>query len=407
MVRICNYEIMLSVAPEESSIVIEAVIKLSLESKDVGFLAFNLHKEFLVDRVETDRPLEFDFPSDDNLSNTFMPDARPLRIYLPRDHSRNEKILLKLKYSGPLKDFTSKWKTNRVTQEWTELGLYSAWFPVNLDYGEFTYSVLVKVPDEQKVVGLGKVSRTTGGWLLVEKEKVNDIVVIASPRLKRSFVKQGELSITLHYVELNQVFKDYLRENVSWLLRNFQSWFGGNPTKRITIVVLPKLRVNEGGGYARKDFVVLPPEEKPDEESFRYIAHEIAHLWWTHAPSASWEDWLNESFAEYSALMALRERFGDETFHDFLARKSEKIKDLALPPIFGLRREDENAFNVLYNKGPVILGKLESKVGKQTFIRILRESSKRKVRLTSQFMDILNSASSQKNRNWFEKLLES
>jgi hypothetical protein len=405
MVRICNYEIMLSVAPEESSIIAEAVIKLNLESKDVGFLAFNLHKEFSVDHVETDRPLKFDFPSDDNLSNTFMPDARPLRIYLPRDHSRNEKLLLRLKYSGPLKDLTSKWKTNRVTWEWTELGLYSAWFPVNFDYGEFTYSVSVKVPDEQKVVGLGKVSRTTGGWLLVEKEKVYDIVIIASPRLKRDLFKQGELSIGLHYVELNQAFKDYLRENVPWLLSNFQSWFGGASRRRITIVVLPKLRVKQGGGYARTGFVVLPPEEKPDEESFRYIAHEIAHLWWMHAPY--WEDWLNESFAEYSALMALRERFGDETFHEFLARKSERIKDLALPPIFGLRREDENAFNVLYNKGPVILSKLESKVGKQTLIRILRESSKRKVRLTSEFMDILSSASSQKNRNWFEKLLES
>jgi hypothetical protein len=404
MVRLCNYEIKLRIAPEESSIAVEAVIRLSLENRDVSCLSFNLHKEFSVDSVETDRPLGFDFPSDDNLWNPFMPDARPLRIHLPREHSRNEKLLLKLKYSGPLKDLTSKWKTNRVTRQWTELGLYSAWFPVNPDYGEFTYSVSVKVPDEQKVIGLGKVGRTTGGWLLVEKEKVDDIVVIASPRLKRSLFKQGELSITLHYVELNQVFKDYLRENVLWLLSNFQSWFGGASTRRITIVVLPKLRVKEGGGYARTGFVVLPPEENPDEESFRYIAHEIAHLWWMHAPSASWEDWLNESFAEYSALMALRKRFGGETFHKFLGRKSQKIEDL--PPILGLRRDDEKAFKVLYDKGPVILRKLESRVGKKAFIRILRESSTRKVRLTSEFMHILSNASSPKDTHWFEELLK-
>ena len=123
-----------------------------------------------------------------------------------------------------------------------------------------------------------------------------------------------------------------------------------------------------------------------------------------NAPSTSWEDWLNESFAEYSALMALRERFGDATFHEFLRGKNERVKDL--PPILGLQREDENAFNVLYDKGPIILGKLESKVGKETFIKILRESSRRKVRLTRDFMDVLSCISSPTNRKWFEELLE-
>jgi hypothetical protein len=372
-----------------------------LESRDVSYLAFSLHKEFCVDYIETDKPLEFDFPSRNSLSNPFMPDARTLRIYLPMKHPKNQKLLLRLKYSGPLKYLT--WKTNRVTSEWTELGLYSAWFPFNPDYGQFTYSVLINVPDKNKVVGLGEISRSRKRWLLTEKEKVNDIVIISSPRLKSSLVKDGELRITLHYVELNEVFKRCQLESVSWLLSNFQFWFGGTSRKRITIVVLPNIRV-EGGGYARKSFVVLPPKETFDQESFRYVAHEIAHLWWMYAPSASWEDWLNESFAEYSALMALRERFGDEAFNELLRRKSDNVK--GLPPIFGLRREDEKAFNVLYDKGPVILGKLESKVGKKTFIRIMKESSTRKVKLTTEFMGVLSCISSPKNRKWFEELLK-
>jgi len=46
----------------------------------------------------------------------------------------------------------------------------------------------------------------------------------------------------------------------------------------------------------------------------------------------------------------------------------------------------EKAFNVLCNKGSVILRKFESRVGKQTFIRILRESSTPKVRLINEFI---------------------
>jgi hypothetical protein len=45
------------------------------------------------------------------------------------------------------------------------------------------------------------------------------------------------------------------------------------------------------------------------------------------------------------SLNGLERKFDNETFQEFLRRKSEKVK--GLPPILGLRREDEKAFNVL------------------------------------------------------------
>jgi len=48
--------------------------------------------------------------------------------------------------------------------------------------------------------------------------------------------------------------------------------------------------------------------------------------WWANAPVNSWEDWLNESFAEYSALMAVRELFGAERFEASSLRNSSAQK---------------------------------------------------------------------------------
>jgi hypothetical protein len=44
------------------------------------------------------------------------------------------------------------------------------------------------------------------------------------------------------------------------------------------------------------------------------LTHEVAHFWWSGAPSVTWENWLNEAFAEYSALMYVRKFEGVEAF---------------------------------------------------------------------------------------------
>jgi hypothetical protein len=43
----------------------------------------------------------------------------------------------------------------------------------------------------------------------------------------------------------------------------------------------------------------------------RYLGHETSHMWWTGAPSEKWEDWLNGDFADNSALLVIREIFGE------------------------------------------------------------------------------------------------
>jgi len=102
------------------------------------------------------------------------------------------------------------------------------------------------------------------------------------------------------------------------------------------LVITPR---TEGGGYARTGFVVLPrigtESYKEQEVSyFSNLAHECAHLWWQMLQLTR-GDWLNESFAEYSALMAVRELFGAERFESILAKKLKRSE--GMPPIKGIK----------------------------------------------------------------------
>lgn len=125
-----------------------------------------------------------------------------------------------------------------------------------------------------------------------------------------------------------------------------------------------------------------------EREYFRFIAHELAHLWWHHVKNTnSWEDWLNESFAEYSALLALREKFGTDVFQEKINEYSNLSRNL--PPIRNLNRGSDNAHAVLYYKGPLLLCKLEALIGKNKFFKLLNIIHLQKVSSTEKFLNII------------------
>jgi aminopeptidase N len=119
----------------------------------------------------------------------------------------------------------------------------------------------------------------------------------------------------------------------------------------------------------------------------RYLAHEISHLWWRGADTTDWQDWLNESFAEMSALMILRKEFGEQEFRDRLARYRNAAT--GTPPLRGLDRDDEDAYTVLYQKGPVLLADLEQTIGAEAFLRFLRARLAEEANTTEECLDTL------------------
>ncbi|HEX2252323.1 MAG TPA: M1 family aminopeptidase [Thermoanaerobaculia bacterium] len=110
----------------------------------------------------------------------------------------------------------------------------------------------------------------------------------------------------------------------------------------------------------------------------RYV-HEVAHAWWGHVlkmPTYE-EQWLTESFADYSAALALQAMAGGKKGDRELQRilrdwksRSEQLGDGASIFLANyLAGEDEGDHRVrrdlLYSKGPLVLHALRQELGRQ------------------------------------------
>jgi hypothetical protein len=68
------------------------------------------------------------------------------------------------------------WGVNVLSRNWTELGLYLAWFPYDPGSLHLTSEVRVKASDGFVVTGSGTVERDGGGFILSQDRSTGDIV---------------------------------------------------------------------------------------------------------------------------------------------------------------------------------------------------------------------------------------
>ena len=208
--------------------------------------------------------------------------------------------------------------------------------------------------------------------------------------------------LNVYYTTTENKIADYILENSWETLSIFNDWFGETCNNQISFIIAP------GGSYARPTFIKLRQQSDSDykenfEDNFRLIAHEIGHLWWLNAPVSSWEDWLNEAFAEYSARMAIRRKYGQDRFEQIMERTIERCKDL--PPIRGIDRNHKDIKAVTYSKGCILLYQLENELGTADFLRLLHQISDRKISSTAQFLECISEIGGKELANEFNQKL--
>lgn len=120
-------------------------------------------------------------------------------------------------------------------------------------------------------------------------------------------------------------------------------------------------------------FIAKVDPSDPKDVNYPYFvtAHEVAHQWWAHqviGANVQGETMLSESFAEYTALMVLKHKYGVEGMRRFLkyeldgylrGRGMERKKELPLE-----RVEDQGY--IRYQKGGMAMYALQDMVGEDT-----------------------------------------
>ncbi len=126
-------------------------------------------------------------------------------------------------------------------------------------------------------------------------------------------------------------------------------------------------------------FIARVDDENEDDLDYPYYvtSHELAHQWWAHqviGANVQGATFLSETLAQYSALMVMKRRYGEEKMKRFLrfeleryltGRSTENKREVPLALV-------ENQPYVHYAKGSLVMYALQDTLGEEAVNRAIR-----------------------------------
>lgn len=239
-------------------------------------------------------------------------------------------------------------------------------------------------------------------WEMKQPWENFDNVILASPMLKSRRINDNGTTIELIYTDFPDAGADSALQCCHNALKFFRRLYKIAGDEDIYMKFLLSAS-GTSGGYSRKNFIMLSSRTF-NEYVLKNTAHEIGHFWWNKAPVESWHDWLNESFAEFSALQYIRHARGEKAYAAYIDAYRKETRHIR--PIWGIDRNDREAHLALYRKGSVLLADLLVRVGEEPFFNFLAGVIQAHITDTSAFLDFAESRLGRKNRDWIEKRLK-
>lgn len=358
-------------------------------------LTLYLHEDFENMQIESPQLADWQFDkSGDPLM--FLVHARPLKLTLTEPLSPGELLQVNFAYEGCLQ-FDETKAIGHIGTDYTELALYAPWFPLTAAIEPATFEVAINtVPQDYPLVGGVGLRKTADGWHIAQTEPSIDCCLIGSEHFKTQMLKKltDDFTVEVAYVLPEyQAVAEHLVKAGGEIATYLTETFGSCELKHQSVALLPR---TECGGYNRKGLVVLDRFEEETglsskymsglEGYYKYLAHEMAHLWWHRASVTDWHDWLNESLAEYASLLVCRNAFGTEWFEGRIADYTAVID--TLPPIWGIDRQHDDAFDTLYRKGPALVYQWQTLVGEAAFHGFLAKFYQKQLHTTEHFLQL-------------------
>ena len=342
-------------------------------------------------------PLKYIFDRSGENPNEFI-EGKKLQVSMPLTETEAP---LTIQYLMPI-EAVNYWSSD-LEVEGLETGLYTAWLPIPDNNGDIKYNFKLHLPPSYKANGNGLMVQKGDVWELTSQGKQFDPVILMSPDLKVEKFPMGNSTLKVTHFGMEAKTLSRLSQDVADVKSLFTTEFGDltGSGGDFQFVFVPRVG---GSSYSRNGFAVVS-KGGSYEGTFRTIAHEIGHFWWTGASPNTWEDWLNESFAEYAAVLAVGDKYGKDAEAKLLEKYKKSIE--GLPAIWGISRNDSKATLLLYRKGPVLLNRLRAEIGGEGFSKFLHTLYRRQIRSTAVLLNLLEELQGKKVREAFESDLRS
>ncbi len=240
-----------------------------------------------------------------------------------------EDRVVRLSYSGVLIPEPMENRINAIEPGRVELNVDSFWFPIDARFNKLlTANVTVQIPGEWEGVTTGEAEAIEGGIRIRNTDPRIDI----SFTLSRSFRITRAKGFTIYDQRESADGTDRLLETAG-RCRDFLNARFGTPTPlppgRLLITDRPS------SGYARENYIVFTDISATELPALtRFVCHEFGHFWARGGKFDTVENWINESFAEYLGMIAVREFLGQDAYDVMVAAFEAQIADESLPPIW-------------------------------------------------------------------------
>mgnify|MGYP001791187556 CR=1 FL=1 len=318
-------------------------------------------------------------------------DSRKKQILIPIDNITHKKI--SISYANSFDEIKNK--RFQYKPDWTEFNIYTDWFPWNIAYGLFHYDLKINTTDS--VIG----ANLSENNVLKSTNATFDMSFLVSSKAQRKTTKNGKINIYYHQVA--DTIINSIQEKSEQFFSYYEQTYGPADTDELVIVVSDSKR---SLSYARPNFISLNFDEQFTKTHIKTLAHEIAHLWWLKADLATWEDWLNEAFAEYSAYVVYRTEYGKDAYDDYIQKIENWLQKFELPTLWEIEKSHSESNRVLTYKGALYLCELENRIGIEKMEALLKEMHGRKIVTTTDFLDLLTELTDPTTSSWFEEQLK-
>jgi hypothetical protein len=356
-------------------------------------------------------------------SLSFVHRKDELLVSLPQAAPANKPFKIKFEIDG---DFLIRPSGDSYWQ----LGAGDSWFPQPLQNGQFyTIHSTVKVKKPFVPFAPGEtVSRREEGDYNVVENKIDKPVRFAVVQAgKYSYEEETRNGLTIRvatYAGKNARATKQLTNLAFTMIQFFEPFLGPFPFKEFNII-----EINEFGyGQAPPGTMFITQEAfNPTIETINQVfsrginhrfAHEIAHQYWGNAVkmASDEEQWVNESFAEYTASLLIREGKGKgeyklmENTWKANANDAKALSSIATAHRLKDVGNENDAFwdrtHLIYDKGAFVLSALHQEIGDKMFLSFLRNFQARfawKLATTQDMIMILQQLTQKDYTEFFER----
>jgi hypothetical protein len=306
-------------------------------------------------------------------------------------------VELEFAYSGP--PHAGSDGMARLDEGWIELMLDAFWFPLFASFDQQMRGTLrIHLPEAWTVIS-GAPTRFEEGAHVVDFPVPGvDAHFAAAPALERL---EAEGFVLLHRgADPGQValVLEAARDCSSWL----NSRFGrDNPLRDMRIVITEREQV----AYHRDNFISVDGGGFDSlQDAHTLFCHEMAHHWARSAGFMSPDHWMSEAFAEYEMARFVRARHGVEAFESMIARWEEAGRSAG--PVWTPELAGRPSFVLMYRRAPVLLARLEERIGEEAFGRFVERYMTEGVVRTEALLQVLAQVAGDGARRWFQGELE-